>query len=119
MKVRLSDAMVRLRLEREEVEGLSNGESVCLSLPLQPTSLTIRLEPIAGAHAEADTRDGLRIGIPSGWLPGWADSDTVGFDFHTDASSSTPESSILRIVVEKDFPCAHDGEGPPKPVRMS
>ncbi len=119
MKVRLSDAMVRFRLEREEVENLSHGEPVCLSLPLEPTSLTIRLEPIAEARARADSRDGLRIGIPSGWLPGWSDSDTVGFDFEVESSLPTSEASMLRIVVEKDFPCAHDGEGPPKPVRMS
>jgi hypothetical protein len=119
MKVRLSDAMVRFRLDREEVEDLSRGEPVYLSLPVEPTSLTIRLEPIAGVRATADYRDGLRIGIPSGWLPGWVDSETVGFDFEVETSLPTSEASMLRIVVEKDFPCAHDGEGPPKPVRMS
>ena len=119
MKVRLSDAMVRFRLEREEVEDLSRGKPVYLSLPVGPTSVTIRLEPIAGARATADSRDGLRVGVPSGWLPGWADSDTVGFDFEAKSSMPSSEASMLRIVVEKDFPCAHDGEGPPKPVRMS
>jgi len=116
MKVRLSDAMVRFRLTRDEVEALSSGNAVFLTMPLQPTSLTVRLEPIPDPAATANARGGLRVGIPAGWLEDWPASDTVGFDFDVhDASAGT----ILRVIVEKDFPCAHDGSGPPKPVRMS
>lgn len=115
MKVRLSDAMVRFRLTRDEVEALSSGNAVFLSMPLRPTSLTVRLEPVPESTPAANARGGLRVGIPAEWLKGWPASDTVGFDFDV---SDASEGTILRVIVEKDFPCAHDGSGPPKPVRM-
>ncbi len=110
MKVRLTDSMVRFRLTREEVAALSRGTPVFLSMPVAPTSVTVRLEPIEEAKATMNSRGGLRVGLPTGWLLGWADSDVVGFDFTV---------ADIRVVVEKDFPCSHDGEKPPKPVRMS
>jgi len=119
MKVRLSESMIRFRLERSEVAGLSSGAT--LSLSLFSVIPTVRLEPIASKTPTASDEGGMCIGIPKGWLAGWPDSDVVGFDFQiaqTQVAESILNQEGLRVVVEKDFPCDHDGESPPKPVRM-
>lgn len=113
MKVRLSDSMIRFRLSRDEVGNVAAGQPVFLTLLLDPLPLSVRLEPIPSAEPTASARGGLRIGIPSAWLNGWPESEVVGFDFEVEASSEP-----IRVIVEKDFPCAHGADGPPKPVRM-
>jgi len=118
MKVRLSDAMVRFRLQKKEVQALAAGKAIALSLSLEPALMTVRLEPIVEAEASAVSQNGLCVGIPLHWLRGWPDSEVVGFDFEVPATADHTGRPTLRILVEKDFPCAHDGEGPPKPVRM-
>ena len=119
MKVRLSESMIRFRLDRSEVEELAGGKT--LSLTLFPDKLTVGLKPIVGPSATAVSKAGVLIGIPENWLLGWPDSDVVGFDFQVaekDAYASATEKDVVRIVVEKDFPCHHDGPNPPEPVRM-
>ena len=117
MKVRFSTDMIRFRLDQEEVDRLSAGKGVFLSLDIAPTSVTFVLEPVDHDSPTADSRGGVRIGIPSGWLSDWPASDVVGFDFEVDSGPVDPTKT--RIVVEKDFPCSHDGSAPPKPIRMS
>lgn len=134
MKVRLSDDMIRFRLNREDVRRLSEGESIFLSLDIAPTSLTVVLEPVAGAASTANSLGGLRVGLPSAWLENWPESELIGFDFDvqsagkeaagsgaqpTGGAQASRASDVIRIVVEKDFPCSHDGSAPPKPVRMT
>lgn len=115
MKVRLSESMVRFRLSRAEVEAVSEGKTIALSLVLQPASLSVRLEPVNTPSPTADAIEGLRIGIPSEWLRGWPQTEVVGFDFMVEPAGEKEEA--MRVVVEKDFPCAHGEDGPPKPVR--
>jgi hypothetical protein len=121
VKVRLSDDMIRFRLDRAEVSRLSQGMAIILSMNIAPTSLTMVLETSNGPAPTANSRGGLRVGLPSEWLDNWPESDVVGFDFDVRAEDSalamTP-SKVVRVVVEKDFPCSHDGSEPPKPVRM-
>jgi hypothetical protein len=119
MKVRLSESMIRFRLDRSEVGNLSSGKTLILSLASD--TLMIRLVPIAAGTPTTNSESGMAIGIPQDWLQGWPDSDVVGFDFNLPAiqeSGSASNQNALRVVVEKDFPCAHDGESPPDPVRM-
>lgn len=122
MKVRFSDDMIRFRLDRDDVARLTDGRAIFLSLPIAPTSVTVILEPSAASMPAADSRGGVRIHLPSAWLEGWSDSDVVGFDFDVPAADDGTESTeagLIRVVVEKDFPCSHDGSATPKPVRMS
>ncbi|MGB0649708.1 MAG: DUF7009 family protein [Rhodothermales bacterium] len=118
MKVRLTAEMIRFRLERDEVDRLAAGRAVVLSLDIPPTDVTVVLEPVHRSGPIANSRGGVRIGIPAAWLTDWPTSDVVGFDFDLSSMDSLDEN-VIRIVVEKDFPCSHDGLKPPKPVRMS
>lgn len=113
MKVRLSNGMIRIRLMKEEVGTLVSGHPVFLSLPLAPASLTVALGTTASDTPEAVGKGGIRINLPETWLRGWTDAEVVGFDFDV-----RQEESPIRVVVEKDFPCAHDGDKPADPVRM-
>ena len=113
MKVRLSEGMIRIRLTREEVEALVAGKPVSLSLALAPTSMTVVLGTTASDSPEAQGKGGIRVNMPGDWLRGWPDSEVVGFDFDV-----RQEGRGIRVVVEKDFPCAHDGDKPADPVRM-
>jgi len=127
MKVRLSENMVRCRLRKEDVSSLAGHRPVVLTLAIPPTSLTVVLQANEDNVPSVDARGGLRIGIPGAWLIDWPQSDVVGFDFdiplaHTSSGTSETGSQsddVLRVVIEKDFPCGHDSEAPPKPVRMS
>ncbi|MDA0874175.1 MAG: hypothetical protein O3C45_03845 [Bacteroidetes bacterium] len=111
MKVRLSEDMVRFRLERDEVEALAAGRPVLLRVLPTNEALVLHLQAVQDPGATAESGSGFRIGIPASWLEGWPDSEVVGFDFDL--------PSGLRVVVEKDFPCVH-GEGKPAPpVRMA
>jgi hypothetical protein len=111
MKIRLSDGMIRFRLDRDQVAALAEGSSVRNALPAKDIGVVFQLRPIAGPRPAADLEDGFRIGLPAAWLTDWPVSDVVGFDFDVSAS--------LRVVVEKDFPCAHGDAKPDPPVRMS
>ena len=55
--------------------------------------------------------------MPAVWAVGWPTSDTVGFDF--DILGLEMPLNQIRIVVEKDFPCSHDDNKPPAPIRVS
>ena len=117
MKVRLSENMIRIRMTRDEVHALCAGESVFLSLPVAPMSMTISIALTEDAAPSAEARGGLRIAMPAVWAVGWPTSDAVGFDF--DIPGFETPSNQIRIVVEKDFPCSHDDNKPPAPIRMS
>lgn len=112
MKIRLSESMIRFRLERSEVSALSGGSPVQEMLPDGTTGLLFALHPTTGAQPSAAREGGIRIGLPAAWLADWPDSDVVGFDF------DIPDSH-LRVVVEKDFPCSHGEAKPAPPIRMS
>lgn len=109
MKVRLSEGMIRFRLDREQVTALSGGSPVRNTLPDKGMGVLYQLHPVAGEFPSADMADGFRVGLPSTWLIDWPDSEVVGFDFDV-----TP---TLRVVVEKDFPCSHGDDKPAPPVR--
>lgn len=111
MKIRLSDGMIRFRLDRDQVATLSGGSPVRNPLPANDMGLVFQLHPVAGERPTADLVDGIRIGLPAAWLTDWPASDVVGFDFDV-----TPS---VRVVVEKDFPCAHSDAKPAPPIRMS
>jgi hypothetical protein len=112
MKIRLSEGMIRFRLEPAEAGALSAGSSVQEMLPDVTTGLSFELHSTTCAQPSATREDGIRIGLPAAWLADWSDSDVVGFDF------DIPENG-LRVVVEKDFPCSHGDAKPAPPIRMS
>ena len=109
MKVRLSEGMIRFRLDREQVTALSGGSPVRNALPDNGMGLVFQLYTVSAEAPSADLADGFRVGLPATWLIDWPDSEVVGFDFDV-----TP---TLRVVVEKDFPCSHGEAKPAPPVR--
>lgn len=111
MKIRLSDRMIRFRLDRDQVAALSDGSPVRNVLPAKEMGLVFQLHAVTGEYPTADLVDGFRIGLPAAWLTGWPASDVVGFDFDVPMG--------VRVVVEKDFPCAHSDAKPAPPIRMS
>lgn len=101
MKVRWTDASIRLRITPTELGSLERGETVRCRLSFPGGAWAVALVPHAGVtdlqFADAEARlllsreDGLRLSHP----------DAEGVYFETD-----PRESI-RYFVEKDFPCAH------------
>jgi len=114
MKVRFVERFIRFRLAREEVEQLLQSGSVTLKM-----SQKLQFSLLADSpDCSIEHQDGrLIVKIPTGWIEGWDQNDTVGFDFELMMTEDQP----VRIVIEKDFPCGHDPDGNPvaaRPVKM-
>lgn len=101
MKVRWTEASLRLRITPTELTALEWGETVRARLALPGGAWAVALAPGADVSdlrwADGEARlllsaeDGLRLAHP----------EAEGVYFETDG----PEP--IRFFVEKDFPCAH------------
>ena len=101
MKVRWTDASLRLRITPTELAALEGGETVRARLSFPGGAWAVALLPQSSvsdlrwtdgeAQLLLSTEDGQRLSHP----------EVEGVYFETDPPDS------LRFFVEKDFPCAH------------
>jgi hypothetical protein len=99
MKVRWTGDSLRLRITPAELGALGRGETVCEDLAFRGGGgWAVRLDPSA-AEAGVSWSDGVvRVGLTGRDVERLAAADAEGVYPHT------PD---LRLLVEKDFPCAH------------
>lgn len=98
MKVRWTGESLRLRITPAELAALLDGRDVREGLALPGGRWDVRLAP--GGSALAARSDGpvVHVEVPKADLARLVDDDCEGVYRH-DAG--------LRLMVEKDFPCAH------------
>ncbi len=99
MKVRWTRDSLRLRITPGELAALGRGEAVEESVALPGGGgWSVLLDPGAGT-AGVDWVDGVvRVGLAPSDVRRLAEPDAEGVYPHT---------SPFRLMVEKDFPCAH------------
>ncbi|MGD1090794.1 MAG: hypothetical protein ABSB35_02250 [Bryobacteraceae bacterium] len=100
MKLRFHGGTLRLRLSQSEVARLAEGGQVEEAVTFAPGQvLSYALEAGSSADVTATLRDNrIRVTIPADRATSWAESDETGIQ----SSKGT-----LRILIEKDFQCAH------------
>lgn len=98
MKVRWTGESLRLRITPAELAALLDGRDVREGLALPGGRWDVRLTP--GGSTLAARSDGpvVHVEVPAGDLVRLTDDDCEGV-YHYGAG--------LRLMVEKDFPCAH------------
>jgi hypothetical protein len=99
MKVRWTGDSLRLRITPAELAALERGEAVSEGLAFPGGGAwSLRLDPTAEAAGVAWAEGAVRVGLTRADVRRLAEPAAEGVYPHT------PE---LRLVVEKDFPCAH------------
>ena len=99
MKVRWTGESLRLRITPGELAALERREAVAAELGFPGGGAwRVRLDPDAGAAAVAWAAGVVEVGLTT------ADVRLLGAP---DAEGVYPEVPGLRLLVEKDFPCAH------------
>jgi hypothetical protein len=99
MKVRWTGESLRLRITPGELAALERGEEVSERLALPGGGgWAVRLDPRAGRAGVAWTDGAVRVGLTPGDVRRLAAADAEGV---------YPHAPELRLMVEKDFPCAH------------
>jgi hypothetical protein len=99
MKVRWTRDSLRLRITPGELAALERGEAITERLEFPGgRGWTVRLDPTAAETGVA-------------WLDGLVQVGVVAADVRRlaapDAEGIYPHTPELRLLVEKDFPCAH------------
>jgi hypothetical protein len=98
MKVRWTDESLRVRLTPGELAKLTRGESVRQHLDLGGGGWEIQVTP-SGSALDAMWSDGVVVvSIPPEGVDRLAEPEREGIYAH---------DSGRRLLVEKDFPCAH------------
>ena len=98
MKLRFRNNSVRLRLNRKEVESLSEGRNLEETVRFPGGSvLSYRLRAGAGESTSAQFQNAaIDIAIPAGAAKSWNGSDDVGLYYLLDG---------LELSLEKDLEC--------------
>ncbi len=102
MKLRIRANTIRLRLLQDEVQRLSQGETIVETLPT-PTPFHYAVSPADVPDLTA-TYNGhtLTIQVPQAWSATWATNDEVGRQAKT---------AGLDILIEKDWACTTPRQG--------
>jgi hypothetical protein len=100
MKLRFHGGTLRLRLSQSEVARIAEGGRVEESVTFAPGQvLSYALESGPAADVTATLEENrIRVTIPAARAVSWAGSDDTGIQSANDS---------LRILIEKDFQCAH------------
>ena len=99
MKVRWTGDSLRLRITPAELAALERGEPVSAGLAFPGGGgWAVRLDPAAERAGVAWAEGVVRVGLTA---------DDVRRLAAPDAEGVYPHAPGLRLVVEKDFPCAH------------
>jgi hypothetical protein len=97
MKLRFHNNQLRLRLSQSEVAHLKANGRVNAEVKFASGALSYSLE--GADRASAIFEDGsIHVELPRAAITKWIESDETGIE-----AASGP----LRILVEKDFACAH------------
>ena len=98
MKVRWTQDSLRLRITPSELAALERGEPVTERLAFPGGRWAVRLDP-AAPETGVNWDDGVvRVGVVAADVRRLAAPDAEGI---------YPHAPQLRLLVEKDFPCAH------------
>ena len=107
MKTRLHDQFMRFRLDESDVQELCERGSIRQDIIVGAKRLRFAIT-LTDERPSADLlNQSVEIKLPGTWTNNWSGNEVVGFDFDVSTESGIP----LRIVVEKDFPCAHTADG--------
>ena len=98
MKVRWTGDSLRLRITPAELAALEDGRAVGERLALGDGAWSVVLDPAAGRTGVAWVNGTVRVGLDAGDLARLAAPDAEGV---------YPRTPGPRLLVEKDFPCAH------------
>jgi hypothetical protein len=99
MKVRWTGESLRLRITPAELAALERGDEVAEGLAFPGGGAwSVRLDPTADAADVAWVEGAVRVGLAPADVRRLAAPDAEGVYPHTPR---------LRLLVEKDFPCAH------------
>ena len=100
MKVRWTRDSLRLRITPSELAAIVRGEPVSegLAFPGGDGAWAVLLDPTAAETGVAWTGGTVRVGVSA---------DDVRRLAAPDAEGIYPHTKGLRLLVEKDFPCAH------------
>lgn len=98
MKVRWTRDSLRLRITPSELAALERGEAVTEGLAFAGGRWAVRLDPAALETSVTWDDGGVRVGVAAADVRRLAAPDAEGI---------YPHAPQLRLLVEKDFPCAH------------
>lgn len=98
MKVRWTGESLRLRITPAELAALADGTAVHERLALPGGGWDLRLVPSGDELAVRSDGPVLHVELPAADLARLAGDDCEGVYHH---------GAGLRLMVEKDFPCAH------------
>jgi hypothetical protein len=99
MKVRWTGESLRLRITPAELAALERGDTVSEGLAFPGGGAwSVRLDPTAETAGVAWVEGAVRVGLAPADVRRLAAPDAEGVYPHTPR---------LRLLVEKDFPCAH------------
>jgi hypothetical protein len=99
MKVRWTGESLRLRITPAELAALERGEEVSEGLAFPGGGTwSVRLDPTADAAGVAWVEGSVRVALAPADVRALAAPEAEGV---------YPHAPSLRLLVEKDFPCAH------------
>jgi hypothetical protein len=104
MKVRLTEDMLRVRLDRSDVDALSSSGSVDFALSLGSGATircTLRVDAVADTIHATLTGNEVAVILPADQAHRWIASDTIGLEGQVTGEPAT------HILVEKDLGCRH------------
>ena len=104
MKARFTENSIRLRVRKSDVDQLASSGSVSTALNFPNSSLRFQLQ-LEAVEEPSTWFDGATLNVSLPMVTGrkWIESDQVGIEHHQASEGGSP----LHILVEKDFPCAH------------
>jgi hypothetical protein len=109
MKVRLTEDMLRVRLDRSDVDALSSSGSVDFALSLGSGATircTLRVDAVADTIHATLTGNEVAVILPADQAHRWIASDTIGLEGEVTGEPAT------HILIEKDLGCRHPDDAP-------
>jgi len=102
MKLRFRQNSLRLRVNRREIEGLSNGLRLEEHVYFPgDTQLCYVLESAGATVPQIEFKAGIiRVAVPSKTIQSWASTDEIGVYFDFPANGT-----VLKVAIEKDLEC--------------
>jgi hypothetical protein len=102
MKLRFRQNSLRLRVNRREVEGLSNGLALNERVDFPgDAQLGYVLETAPLGSPAVEFKAGIiRVTVPCESIREWATTDAIGIYFNLPA-----KGSLLQVAIEKDLEC--------------
>jgi hypothetical protein len=105
MKIRFTNNSIRIRVSKSELERLQKEHLIEENVGLPDgATFTFALVVQEGASIKIRQKPSLfSVSIPEVMASPWMATEQVGIEVHHPLS----EGQQLHILIEKDFPCAH------------